>query len=47
VSDRQWADIVGVLKAAANPLDMAYLEQWARALSVADILERARAEADG
>jgi hypothetical protein len=46
VSDRQWADIVGVFKAAGNPLDRAYLEQWALALSVADILARASAEAN-
>ena len=44
VSDRQWADIVGVLRAVGRPLDSAYLEQWALALSVADILARARAE---
>lgn len=46
VSDRQWADIVGVLKASGTPLDGAYLERWALALSVADILTRARAEVD-
>jgi hypothetical protein len=46
VSDRQWADIVGVLKAAGKPLDKDYLERWALDLSVADILSRARAEAD-
>jgi hypothetical protein len=46
VSDRQWADIVGVLKAAETALDKAYLEHWALALSVPDILARARAEAD-
>jgi hypothetical protein len=46
VSDRQWADIVGVLRAVGRFLDSAYLEQWALALSVADILARARTEAD-
>ncbi len=46
VSERQWADIVGVLKAAGNLLDRAYLDRWALSLSVADILARARAEAD-
>jgi hypothetical protein len=46
VSDRQWADVVGVLKATGSPLDWAYLEPWARTLAVADLLSRARAEAD-
>jgi hypothetical protein len=44
VSDRQWGDIVGVLKTA--PLDQEYLTRWAAALGVADLLERAWAEAD-
>jgi hypothetical protein len=45
VSDRQWADIVGVLKTAGDGLDRPYLERWALALAVADLLSQARAEA--
>ena len=41
VSDRQWNDILGVLKVQGTNLDMAYLQRWAAALNVADLLERA------
>jgi len=45
VSDRQWRDILGVLKTRAGELDLAYLRQWGRELGVADLLERALEEA--
>jgi hypothetical protein len=41
VSDRQWADVMGVLKVQAGSLDRAYLERWAHVLNVADMLKRA------
>ena len=41
VSDRQWRDILGVLKTREGELDLAYLRQWANELKVADLLERA------
>ena len=41
VSDRQWRDILGVLKTRAGELDLAYLNEWASQLKVADLLERA------
>jgi hypothetical protein len=41
VSERQWRDILGVLKAQGDRLDTAYLRQWAAALNVADLLEKA------
>ncbi len=44
-SDRQWADVVGMLRASRGSLDQDHLERWAPALGVADLLERARAEA--
>jgi hypothetical protein len=44
-SERQWWDIVGVLKVARHA-DRAHLTTWADALGVADLLERALAEAD-
>ena len=41
VSDRQWRDILGVLKTRAGELDLAYLRKWANELKVNDLLERA------
>ena len=42
VSDRQWADVVGVLQVQAGQLDTAYLDGWATELGVSDLLARAR-----
>ncbi len=44
VSDRQWRDILGVLKTRADELDLAYLNEWAAQLKVSDLLERALKE---
>lgn len=41
VSDRQWRDILGVLKTQAGELDLEYLRTWAAELQVSDLLERA------
>jgi hypothetical protein len=41
VSDRQWNDILGVLKVQGTHLDMTYLQRWAANLKVTDLLERA------
>jgi hypothetical protein len=43
-SDRQWADIVGVMKTGKDRLDDGYLTHWANAVGVGDLLARARAE---
>ncbi len=40
VSERQWRDILGVLKTRAGELDLGYLGQWANELKVSDLLER-------
>lgn len=44
-SDRQWRDVLGVLKARADSLDLDYLKRWARELKVEDLLARALHEA--
>ena len=43
-SERQWWDVVGILRVTEGA-DHAYLRRWAAALSVADLLERALADA--
>lgn len=44
VSERQWRDVRGILKARAGRLDMQYLRQWAQTLQLEVLLERAVAE---
>jgi len=46
ISDRQWRDVLGVLKTRAGELDLAYLHRWASELRVDDLLERALQEAN-
>jgi hypothetical protein len=41
-SERQWLDVLGVLRVQAGRLDEAYLEHWAAELHVADLLAKAR-----
>jgi hypothetical protein len=45
VSDRQWRDILGILKLQCGRLDLDYMKKWAAELQVADLLERAEKEA--
>lgn len=47
VSERQWRDVLGVMKVRADLLDRQYMEHWAAELGVADLLEKAAAEARG
>ena len=44
-SERQWSDVLGLLRVRTGCLDLAYLAEWARALGVADLLERASRQA--
>jgi hypothetical protein len=44
VSDRQWQDVLGVLKVRGESLDTVYLHQQARALEVDDLLQQALLE---
>ncbi len=46
ISDRQWRDILGVLKVQAGRLDVDYLRKWAAELDVADLLQRALKESE-
>lgn len=41
VSDRQWNDILAVLKLQSFNLDFDYLEQWAPELGIKDLLDKA------
>ncbi|NER36754.1 MAG: hypothetical protein F6J93_22690 [Oscillatoria sp. SIO1A7] len=44
ISDRQWRDILGVLKLQGNTLDFDYLWQWAEELNLLELLNRALGE---
>jgi hypothetical protein len=44
VSDRQWRDIIGVLKTQAGTIDLEYLREWAKELKVSDLLKRTLTE---
>jgi hypothetical protein len=45
VSERQWRDVVQVLRISAAEMDLQYLERWARVIDVAELLRLAREEA--
>jgi hypothetical protein len=42
-SDRQWTDILGIIRTQGDRLDRGYLRTWASTLEVGDLLERALA----
>lgn len=44
-SDRQWNDILGLLRVQGDQVDTDYLEKWAVELGVSGLLRRARAAA--
>ncbi len=44
VSERQWSDVLAVLRVQAGLLDLAYLRHWSTALGVEDLLARALSE---
>lgn len=45
VSEKQWLDILGVLKVQANQLDVDYMRKWAIELKVEELLEQAFVDA--
>ncbi len=40
-SERQWRDVLGVLKVQEGRLDLAYMREWAQELNVSDLLSGA------
>ncbi len=47
VSEQQWRDIAGVLRAEGGRLDWDYLELWARKLGLSGLLEKVSTEVSG
>lgn len=41
VSERQWSDVLDVVRVQWGRLELAYLREWASSLGVADLLEQA------
>lgn len=46
ISERQWLDIIGVIKVQQYHLDQKYLQKWADELGLSELLEKAFQEAD-
>jgi hypothetical protein len=47
VSDRQWRDVVEVLRISGPGMDRSYLVDWGERLAITALLERARGESEG
>lgn len=41
ISDRQWADVLGIIRLQGDRLDRMYLEDWAEQLGLGELLNRA------
>lgn len=46
ISDRQWGDILGVMRVQGESLDMKYLRSWAQKLALSDFLKKALSQID-
>jgi hypothetical protein len=44
VSERQWNDILGVIKVQGKALDVGYLEEWAERSGIEDLLAQVFAD---
>ncbi|MFA5804785.1 MAG: hypothetical protein WC879_09070 [Melioribacteraceae bacterium] len=44
VSERQWLDVLGVIKVQGDSLELEYIKLWAKELNVLDLLEKALSE---
>ncbi|HEY5960336.1 MAG TPA: hypothetical protein VIV60_27470 [Polyangiaceae bacterium] len=44
ISERQWRDVLGIMKVQGAQLDSSYLDIWADAIDVVALLKRARLE---
>jgi hypothetical protein len=44
VSEKEWSDILGELRTQRDGLDNLYLDKWAAAIGIKDLLDRIRAE---
>ena len=40
-SERQWADVIGILQVQAEHFDLEYARHWAKEICVLDLLEKA------
>jgi hypothetical protein len=47
VSERQWNDVIGVLRVQFHALDVDYLQHWASELGVLDLLSKAMEQVEG
>lgn len=47
VSERQWQDVLSILRSNQAQLDESHLTRWSRELGIEDLLDRARFEARG
>jgi hypothetical protein len=41
VSERQWQDVLGILKVQSTALDMIYLRRWAKEITITELLDKA------
>ncbi len=46
ISEKQWLDIIGVIKVQGDNLDVKYLSDWAKELSLYDLLAKALKESE-
>jgi hypothetical protein len=44
ISERQWTDVIGILKVQRGRFDDTYARHWATRIGIADLLERALSE---